>query len=954
MTTELHTPPPLDLSQCEAEPIHIPGSIQPHGVLLALHGPALRITQATPSCQALLGIAATDLLERELVTVLGSALADAVRNALTRYQELPNALAAFTWQPLDSNQRFSGYVHQSGLLTVLELEPTPAEHPTLSDALAQAVRGFSRVRAQTALPAKAQTAAECFRRLTGYDRVMIYRFDEDWHGEVIAEARRADLEPHLGPHYPDSDIPAQVRRLYLINTTRVIVDIDYAPSPLLPAVNPVSGQPLDLSRSLLRSISPVHLEYLRNMGVQATLVASLLREGQLWGLIACHHDTPRPVSSDIREIAGWMAQDLSTQIALTEEIRSRRYAAHLKQCRDHIIFAMRRGMRLPELLRGPELAQLLGTIGAEGAALICGEEVITGGVTPDPRRILEIVAGLSSPDSDDPFGPFFTDCLSKDLPETADLAAAAAGVAMFPLDTAQLMKLIWFRGEQLRHVTWGGNPDKAVAIAPNGRLSPRQSFAAWTQIVRLHSVQWQAEELESARELGALIDIEWRKIAEDALRASEVLLKDVLNSLTAHIAVLDGRGVIILVNTAWQRFAEQNGGGADCQPGVDYLAICRGVVSGQDGIEAQAALRGIQQVLGRTQAAFSLKYPCDSPTEAHWFEMRVFPLSNSRPGVVIAHENITAQKLAEDALRESEARLQRVLDGSDYGVWEWDMATGDLHINRCWAEMLGYEPDQIEPRLHGWEKLVHPDDLPRCQMVVQAHLVGEAPRCLIEYRLRAKSGEWRWILSRAKITVRDAQGRPLRLTGTHADITDRRAAEEALRISLAEVQHHDAQMVALNRMNDLLLSCETREEAYVIIADSARTLFAPYIGGLAIGAGPGTDLRLVAAWGDSDCLAPVFSPNDCWALRRGELHEVGPDRDELGCRHFVGQPPPNYLGIPLNVRGETLGLLHVGASEALTEAQFQELRTVAIAVSESIKLALSNLKLREALQGLNR
>ena len=806
-----------DLSQCETEPIHIPGSIQPHGVLLALHGSALRITQATLSCERLLGIAAADLLERELATVLGATLADAVRDALIRYQELPNAPAAFAWQPLDRDQRFSGYVHQSGPLTILELEPALADFSSFGDVLAQAVRGFSVARIQPDLSAKTQIAAECFRQLTGYDRVMIYRFDEDWHGEVIAEARRADLEPYLGLHYPDSDIPAQARRLYLTSPTRVIVDIDYVPSPLLPVLNPVSGQPLDLSGSLLRSVSPVHLEYLRNMGVRATLVASLLREGQLWGLIACHHYAPRPISCAIREIAGWMAQDLSTQIALLEEIRSRRYTAHLKQCRDQIIFTMRQGVRLPDVLRGPELTPLLSTIGAEGAALICGGEVIVGGVAPDPSRILEIVAGLSTKDSEDPFGPVVTDCLSRHLPGTTDLATTAAGVAMFPLDAAQSMKLIWFRGEQLRHVTWGGNPDKAVVIDPNGRLSPRQSFSAWTQIVCLHSVQWQAEELESARELGTLIDIEWRKITEDALRANA-------------------------------------------------------------------------------------------------------------------------------------AHLQRVLDGTNDGFWDWNMVTGEQQINARWAEMLGYELAEIEPHVHSWEKRVHPDDLPHCQAVLQAHCAGKILHYQTEHRLRAKNGEWRWILSRGKIMERDTQGRPLRITGTHTDLTDRRRMEEALRVSLAEVQRHDARMVALNRMNDLLLSCETREEAYRIIADSARTLFAPYTGGLAVGAGPGSDLRQVAAWGDSDGLAPMFAASDCWALRRGELHEVGPDRDELDCRHFVGRPPLNYLGIPLNVRGETLGLLHVGTGEVLTEAQFQELRTLVITVSESIKLALSNLKLQEALR----
>jgi len=693
----IDTAPPLpDLSQCEAEPIHIPGSIQPHGVLLALHGPTLRITQASTSTQALLGVAAQDLLGRDLATALDPALAAALGEARARDLDQV-APAAFDWQPPGGGQVFVGYVHESGPLTVLELEPAPAAPPALGDTLARAVERFSEVRAQPDLPTKLQRAAALFRHLTGYDRVMIYRFDADWHGEVIAEDRRTDLEAFLGLHYPASDIPPQARRLYLINSPRVIVDIDHTPSPLLPAVDPVNGQPLDLSRSLLRSISPVHLEYLRNMGVQATLTVSLVRDGQLWGLIACHHYAPNPVSGVVRRIAAWMALDLANEIALADEVRARRYATHLKQSRDHILAAMRQGVRLPGLLRGPQLADLLGVVGADGAALIRAAEVTTGGVTPDPRRILAIVAGLSARHPPGPLQLFATDCISEHLPETADLGATAAGVVLFPLGSAHSLTLIWFRGEQLRQVSWGGNPDKAVEMTPDGRLTPRRSFAAWTRLVALRSPRWSPVELESARELGVLIDIEWRRVAEDALRASE----------------------------------------------------------------------------------------------------------------------------------------------------------------------------------------------------------------------------------------------------------------EALKVSLAELQRHDAQMVALNQMNGLLLSCDTHAEAYAVIAHGAALLFAPYAGGLAVNNGSPTELHRVAAWGDPERLAPGFLLRDCWALRRGQPHEVDPSREEPDCRHFPGPAPTSYVCVPLNVRGTTLGLLHIGADEALSAVQFRELRTLAVTVGESIKLALSNLRLREALRGDN-
>jgi two-component system, chemotaxis family, sensor kinase Cph1 len=618
------TAPPPDLSQCEAEPIHIPGSIQPHGALLALHGPALRITQASATCQALLGLAAADLLERELAVACDPTLADAVRVALTRYQEGPETPVALRWQPSVGDCAFAGYVHLSDQLVVLELERVPPTSPAPSDLLTQAADAFSVVRAQTDLLAKAQSAAELFRRLTGYDRVMIYRFDEDWHGEVIAEALRPDLEPYLGLHYPASDIPAQARRLYVISDMRVILDVDYVPSPLLPAVNPVTSQPLDLSRSLLRSVSPVHLEYLRNMGVRSSLTVPLLREGQLWGLIACHHGTPHPVAGDIRKMAGWMGQDLATQIALTQEVRTRRYTAQLKQYRDNIVVAMRGGARLADLLNGPELPDVLGAIGAEGVALIRGADVTTGGLTPDPQRIFDIVAGLSARYPNSPSTLFATDALGEHLAGTEDLAATAAGVGIYPLDAAQSIKLVWFRGESLRHVNWAGNPDKAVNIAADGRLSPRRSFAAWAQTVGLHSLRWSPEELESAREIGALIDIEWRNMAEDAVRVSE-------------------------------------------------------------------------------------------------------------------------------------ERLQRVLDGANDGFWDWNVATGELLFSRHYAQILGYDLAELEPHLRAWEQLVHPDDLPRAWADLQSHFSGATPRYQHEHRLCAKNGEWHWILERGKVTARDAR-----------------------------------------------------------------------------------------------------------------------------------------------------------------------------------------------------
>ncbi|MBK1716085.1 ATP-binding protein [Thiocystis violacea] len=639
--------PPFDIGPCDAEPVPIPGAIQPHGVLLALQGPDSRIIQVAASCEARLGIAPAELLGCELASVLGAALAEAVRQALIQYRERSHAPCSIGRQPL-GDRVFNGYLHESDGFAVLELEPAP-DPSSASEILTQAVSGFGAVHDEPERPAKLRLATTLIRRLTGYDRVMIYRFDEDWRGEVVAEARREDLEPYLGRRYPASDFPSPARRLCLINPTRVIVDVDAEPSPLLPELDPIAGRPLDLSRALLRGVSPAHLEYPSHPGVRASLTVSLIRDGRLWGLIACHHGVPRRVSSEMRQIADWMGRDLATQIALAEASERRRHETPRQACRDRLIHAMRGEARLATLLTGPALSDLLGAVGADGVALIDGTEIVAGGVTPDPERILDIVAGLTVMGPSDPSGLFASDCPSEHLDGAAELAASAAGVVLFPLDAARPLKLIWFRGEPVREATRGDDPCQAMEAA------------AWTRIVPLHGKPWRAEELESARQLGALIDIEWRKQVEDALRANKALMKDVLDALTAHLAVLDDQGVITLVNAAWRRFAKQNGGNGSCQPGTNYLAVCRRAIRDTSDPYAQASLQGIQAVLDRQQPLFELQYPCDSPTEARWFEMRAFPLSGARPGALIAHEEITERKGSEQALREAAQRKDEFL-----------------------------------------------------------------------------------------------------------------------------------------------------------------------------------------------------------------------------------------------------------------------------------------------------
>ena len=315
---ESETGEAVDLTNCDREPIHIPGAIQPHGALLALDPADLTLLQVSDNLGALLGVSPTDALGRPLGSLLGDTAAERLRQALT----LPDISAAnplaLTVPAAGHDRAFHGVLHRSGGLAVLELEPAP-DAPEATGAFFgfyHRVKGaMGRMQRADSLLNLCQIAVEEVRRLTGFDRVMVYRFDADWNGRVLAEEKRATMPSYLDLHFPASDIPAQARELYRRNWLRFVVDANDRPAALVPPDNPLTGRPLDLSFSVLRSVSPIHLEYLRNMGVQASMSVSILKDDQLWGLIACHHAEARSVPYETRTACEFLGQMLSSQLA---------------------------------------------------------------------------------------------------------------------------------------------------------------------------------------------------------------------------------------------------------------------------------------------------------------------------------------------------------------------------------------------------------------------------------------------------------------------------------------------------------------------------------------------------------------------------------------------------------------------------------------------------------------
>ncbi|SDQ37186.1 SpoIIE family protein phosphatase [Quadrisphaera sp. DSM 44207] len=476
---------------CDTEPIRVPGSVQPHGVLLALRPDDLAVAVASTGAERLVGRPAPDLLGAALADLLPDAvpLARAVASGADDVAASPRAVATPTGAAVDV------LAHRSEDLVVLELEPAAdgAHEAPWHHLLPVALR---RLQEATSAARLCEVLASEVRRLTGFDRVMVYRFDDAWNGEVVAEDRREDLEPFLGLHYPASDIPAQARALYATQWLRIIADVEYLPAPLVPPLHPGTGAPLDLSQAGLRSVSPVHLQYLRNMGVAASMSISLLHEGRLWGLVACHHcaGAHRP-AQPVRSAAEFLGRTASLLLPTVQRRDSYEAVLASAAVRSRLteLLAARPDLPLEALTR--EETTLADLVPCGGAAVRLHGELRLLGSTPDAADVLALAERLG------PEG-LVTSALAEAVPELAGLSAAASGVLAAPLAGGRPGDLVaWFRPEVLREVTWGGDPrsGEVVVDGEDGpRLSPRASFAAWSELVRRTATPWAPHEVEVA------------------------------------------------------------------------------------------------------------------------------------------------------------------------------------------------------------------------------------------------------------------------------------------------------------------------------------------------------------------------------------------------------------------------------------------------------------------------
>jgi diguanylate cyclase (GGDEF)-like protein/PAS domain S-box-containing protein len=497
-----------DLTTCEREPIHTPGHIQPCGVLLATSPGSRAISHVSANCASAIGLSAWQILGTDLCELVGAAAFATMQAALSDPAH-PHSPVLDLTLPIPVGARRRVVVHRHQDRWIVELEDAPARDDEAAD-LSRAQHVIASLRQARTVSLLCEGLARQMRRLVGYDRVMVYRFDEAGHGTVIAEDRSADLRPFLHMRFPASDIPPQARRLYRLQRVRFVCDVHYTPVDVLAA----DGTELDMTFCGLRGISPVHLEYLRNLGVAASLSISLLHDDRLWGLIACHHRTPKQPGADMRALCDMMGQVASVLLQRVAEAEG--LATRLER------FAIAGRIRedidatesvLTGLCRDP--ARLLDLVGAGGAFIRSDGTQRLIGQTPPADRAGAMVDALlrerhgaiaSVSDAGLPGGL------------AAGAGAEASGILVMPLPNTPGDVVAWFRPGLVRTVTWAGDPAKPVIQHPDGpRLSPRQSFAAWTEQVRGHSAPWTPADLQAAEVLHRAVTGARLRLAERQL-----------------------------------------------------------------------------------------------------------------------------------------------------------------------------------------------------------------------------------------------------------------------------------------------------------------------------------------------------------------------------------------------------------------------------------------------------
>ena len=488
----------LTITNCESEPIHIPGSIQPYGFLLGISPTDHTIHYCSQNCEEYFNV--------DVKEILGSNI-----NAFFKKEEIESFTKYFQPEAKEMLRPFVfllkgiGYnciTHVSGQFIILEFEPFTEDLFELPNLYIQSKRFTYFTEKADNLQSLCQDIADETRLIIGFDRVMIYRFDEQYNGEVFAESKALHLEPFLNLHYPHTDIPVQARELYLKNLVRMVADVNYIPVPLF-AFEEVGKQTenIDLSMSFLRSVSPIHIEYLKNMGVSATFVISVILNNKLWGLISCHNYTPKNIPYYKRLAAHLQAILLTSQIDVRLAADRFEFVKQTNQKADQLNNLL---INEPNNVSKPATLQLLQTmLNADGILVMFRGELFTNGIIPEEKELPRLIRWLMDVVQK---GVFFTHKLNDHYQGVASLDTKVAGLCFMAFGPDLKNGIVWLRQEVKKTINWSGDPKKAILENTTTHvLSPRKSFEKWMQLVEHQSNEWQKPELDAAQTICATL-----------------------------------------------------------------------------------------------------------------------------------------------------------------------------------------------------------------------------------------------------------------------------------------------------------------------------------------------------------------------------------------------------------------------------------------------------------------
>ena len=490
------------------DPIHIPRSIQPHGTLIIVNPETFKVLQVSDNTETFLGYAPQDLLNQPLETVIGATYQQEIMGCLEQDFSAINPIRIRL-----NNIEMNLIVHKNQEVIFLEFEPINSTYKNnFMTFYNMTKKVVDQIQLSKSLQDLSEIIVENIRKLTGFDRVMVYRFDADGSGHVIAEDKLDSLDSFYGLRYPAIDIPEPARRLFELNYTRLIPTLDHQRIPL--PDHPITGEPFDLSYCNLRSVSPCHVEYLKNMGVQASLSISLMQESKLWGLIACHHYQPKYLPYEVRVACEFLGKVMSLNLIAKADQEDLNYKVNLRHRLSRLFDKLSQNEDVTDGLEHC-LLDLQTIVDAEGVALCLNGIILLLGTTPSICEITDLMDELRN--QQDAELLFHCDRLGELYPPAQAFQKKASGVLMLSLSRVENSYILWFRPEVSQTVCWAGNPQEDITVAEDGtlKLSPRKSFELWKQTVTGRSLPWLSCEIQQVMEFrNLLVDVLFKKSNE--------------------------------------------------------------------------------------------------------------------------------------------------------------------------------------------------------------------------------------------------------------------------------------------------------------------------------------------------------------------------------------------------------------------------------------------------------